>query len=125
MDDKTSHDPAPCGCDVCADARTDLTHEIEDAIRREASRTRQGASAIPSETYIDAAVRVAVAREEPLRVALYDVRDKHQKSPFPASRGEMRGKHYCVGCTMSVDDMVLYVEYPCRTQQAIQKALSR
>ena len=37
---------------------------------------------------------------------------------FPASTGEHRGRHYCVGCTVSIDDQTAFVDWPCDTALA-------
>lgn len=50
------------------------------------------------------------------------IQELHKKSPFPASRGEGRGKEYCLQCTTSVDHHVLYVFWPCPTIAIVQKA---
>lgn len=37
----------------------------------------------------------------------------HRRSTSPASMGEHKGRHYCVACTVSVDDFTAYVDWPC------------
>jgi hypothetical protein len=38
---------------------------------------------------------------------------RHRRSIFPATRGEHKGRHYCVACTVDVDDYTRYVDWPC------------
>lgn len=51
----------------------------------------------------------------PAEERLKAIRAMHTRSAWPANRGEHRGKHYCLHCTKSVDDFVLYIDWPCPT----------
>lgn len=42
----------------------------------------------------------------------------HRPSIFPASRGDHKGRYYCLECTVAVDDFMAYVDWPCRTAVA-------
>lgn len=54
-----------------------------------------------------------------LAKAIESVRILHARSLYPASMGEQRGTHYCMACTVSIDDYTAYVEWPCATARAV------
>src|SRR5690606_11458620 len=39
---------------------------------------------------------------------------EHRRSLFPASMGEHKGRHFCLDCTVSIDDFTAYVDWPCK-----------
>jgi hypothetical protein len=79
-----------------------------------------GAVVVSPESFDPAALMNRVMRAiDALSAALAP----HRRSPFPATWGEHRGRHYCTGCTTDVDHHVLYVDWPCPEVQAVRAAL--
>jgi hypothetical protein len=46
----------------------------------------------------------------------------HHRSMVPAAGTSHHGRHYCVACSVSIDDMTAYIDWPCPTARLVDEA---